>query len=348
MRVSASTVTLACAGCLSGTAAFQASLFQGAPLQRARAAAAVRDGASTATTTADASARTQRTACRGSNGGGGSSVGTRTAVVMDGGGGVSRQDFFKQAGLSLAALAVGGATGAAPAKAQAGSAVEVMRLRFGDKLRRAAKMLDELQDDISNSDWDLVTTYPNAFRTLVPVFTKYTDAAFPTDDPVDTTSRVALRYEVGRFYGAVERLKRAAEQQNSKEAQSAFAAMSVAYDRYLKAGNLYDGYDSVTSTEGFYADVSNSSLKYVPPSKDPPKIKDNVLLVAGPDKGKTGFMIGVEGGSLSATKAIVKLETSSALGMREIKVVPLDYVAKTLDQQGMFNSKTMKKMRPSS
>ena len=42
-------------------------------------------------------------------------------------------------------------------------------------------------------DWDLVSTYPNAFRSLVPVFTKYTDAAFPTDDPVDTTSRVALR-----------------------------------------------------------------------------------------------------------------------------------------------------------
>ncbi|CAM9323754.1 unnamed protein product [Ectocarpus fasciculatus] len=347
MRVSA--VALACAGCLSGTAAFQASLFQGSPLQKARAAAAVRDGASAAATT-DASARTQRTACRGSNGGGGggSSVGTRTTVAMDGGGGVSRQDFFKQAGLSLAALAVGGATGAAPAKAQTGSAVEVMRLRFGDKLRRAAKMLDELQDDISNNDWDLVSTYPNAFRTLVPVFTKYTDAAFPTDDPVDTTSRVALRYEVGRFYGAVERLKRAAEQQNNREAQTAFAAMSVAYDRYLKAGNLYDGYDSVTSTEGFYADVSNSSLKYVPPSKDPPKIKDNVLLLAGPDKGKTGYVIGMEGGSLSATKAIVKLETSSALGMREIKVVPLDYVAKTLDQQGMFNSKSTKKMRPAS
>lgn len=40
--------------------------------------------------------------------------------------------------------------GAAPAKAQGGSAVEVMRLRFGDKLRRAAKMLDELQEDIAN------------------------------------------------------------------------------------------------------------------------------------------------------------------------------------------------------
>lgn len=42
------------------------------------------------------------------------------------------------------------------------------------------------------------------------------------------------RYEVGRFFGAVERLKRAAEEHNSREAQKAFASMSVAYDRYLK------------------------------------------------------------------------------------------------------------------
>lgn len=47
-------------------------------------------------------------------------------------------------------------------------------------------------------EWDLVSTYPNAFRALVPVFTKYTDAAFPGDDPVDTTSRVALRCEFSR------------------------------------------------------------------------------------------------------------------------------------------------------
>lgn len=43
-----------------------------------------------------------------------------------------------------------------------------------------------------------------------------------------------------------------------------------------QAGNLYENYDAVTSTEGFYAGISNSSLKFVPPSKDPPKIKDNV------------------------------------------------------------------------
>lgn len=48
------------------------------------------------------------------------------------------------------------------------------------------------------------------------------------------------RYEVGRFFGAVERLKRAAEEQNNREAQTAFAAMSVAYDRYLKVSTRRD------------------------------------------------------------------------------------------------------------
>lgn len=39
---------------------------------------------------------------------------------------------------------------AAPGYAAMGAAVDVMRLRFGDKLRRASKMLDELQQDIFN------------------------------------------------------------------------------------------------------------------------------------------------------------------------------------------------------
>lgn len=57
---------------------------------------------------------------------------------------------------------------------------------------------------VAPQDWDLVSTYPNAFRSLVPVFTKYTDAAFPGDDPVDTTSRVALRYDRGGGGGYLE------------------------------------------------------------------------------------------------------------------------------------------------
>ncbi|CAN0041312.1 unnamed protein product, partial [Phaeothamnion confervicola] len=114
---------------------------------------------------------------------------------------------------------------------------DALRARFGDKLRRASKLLDELQQDIFNEDWDLLATYPPAFRSLVPIFTKYTDAAFPSDDPVDKNTRVSLRYEVGRLFGAVERLKRATDAKDAVEAEAAYAAMSVAYDRYLKVCN---------------------------------------------------------------------------------------------------------------
>lgn len=43
-----------------------------------------------------------------------------------------------------------------------------------------------------------------------------------------------------------------------------------------------------------------------------------VLMLAGPDKGKTGYVIGLENNT--GSKAIIKLETSAALGIREIKV----------------------------
>eukprot|EP00953_Heterococcus_sp_UTEX-ZZ885_P039151 20087-Heterococcus_DN1.PRE.2 len=210
-----------------------------------------------------------------------------------------------------------------------------MKSRFGDKLRRAAKLLDELQQDIFAEDWDLIASYPNAFRALVPVFTKYTDAAFPGDDPVDKNSRVALRYEVGRFFGAVERLKRAADARNTVETESAFSSMSVALDRYLKAGDLYEAYDPVTSTEKFYKGVDQSTLVFIPPARDPPKIRDSIMLVTGPDKGRTGRMIGQEivasRGGATSKKAVIKLNNTLG-GIREIKVVPYEMVAKTFQQ----------------
>jgi hypothetical protein len=53
--------------------------------------------------------------------------------------------------------------------------------------------------------WDLVETYPAQLRSFVPLLTTYTDSAFPTDVPTDKGLRVALRYEVGRFFASLER-----------------------------------------------------------------------------------------------------------------------------------------------
>jgi hypothetical protein len=66
--------------------------------------------------------------------------------------------------------------------------------------------------------WDLLPPYPAQLRSYVNIFTTYTDAAFPSDSPSDYGLRVALRYEVGRFFASVERLKRAIEKQSIDEA----------------------------------------------------------------------------------------------------------------------------------
>uniref|UniRef100_A0A7S3Y3I2 Uncharacterized protein n=1 Tax=Heterosigma akashiwo TaxID=2829 RepID=A0A7S3Y3I2_HETAK len=261
----------------------------------------------------------------------------RMAAAEEGAPAVGRRDFFAGA----AALGLGaGLMDALPAAAAPAPAKEAALKGYGDRLRRIARTLDELQRDIFNEDWEFVATYPATFRAFVPVFTRYTDARFEGEGEADRQSRVALRYEVGRLFGAVERLKRAAEKKDPREAQAAFAQISVAYDRYLKAGYLYDAYDPVTSTEKFFADVPDSALRFAPPAADPPKIKDLVLLTAGPDKGKTGTLIGLEEtlGSKGEKKksGIVKLDNTigRVSKIREIKVVPYAIVAKRLDTEG--------------
>jgi hypothetical protein len=70
------------------------------------------------------------------------------------------------------------------------------------------------------------------------------------------------------------------------------------------------------------------------------QIRDSIMLVAGPDKGRTGRMIGEEAvaqrgagaaAAAAARRAIIKLDTKLG-GIREIKVVPYEMVAKTVSQ----------------
>jgi hypothetical protein len=63
---------------------------------------------------------------------------------------------------------------------------------------------DELQRDLMQERWDLIEQYPAQLRSFVPLLTTYTDSAFPSDIPTDKGLRVALRYEVGRFFASLE------------------------------------------------------------------------------------------------------------------------------------------------
>ncbi len=96
-------------------------------------------------------------------------------------------------------------------KAKGGGLAQTIRVGLRFKM-------DELQRDLMQERWDLLQPYPAQLRSYVYVFTTYTDAAFPTDSLTDRDLRVALRYEVGRFYGSVERLKKAIAKQELEEA----------------------------------------------------------------------------------------------------------------------------------
>jgi hypothetical protein len=177
--------------------------------------------------------------------------------------------------------------------------------------------------------WDLVETYPAQLRSFVPVFTTYTDSAFPSDESTDKGLRVALRYEVGRFFACVERLRQATARRALDEAYVAYADMSLHFDRYLHVGGLYTYYDDIVSLEPLYKGISEGSLIYSDPRKDPAEVRDLVVMAKGPDKGKTGIVLGIYPDG--SNTCVVKIDRVK--GMREIKVVPRAWVAKRLGEQ---------------
>jgi hypothetical protein len=186
-----------------------------------------------------------------------------------------------------------------------------------------------LQRDLMQERWDLVEAYPAQFRSFVNVLTTYTDAAFPTEAPTDKGLRVALRYEVGRFFASLERLKQATTRKALDEAYMAYADMSLHFDRYLRVGGLYTYYDDSISTEPFFQGIADSALVYADPRRDPPLVRDLVIIIKGPDKGKTGILIGINPDG--SDNMYVKLDRYK--GLREIRVLPKLSVAKRVGEQ---------------
>jgi len=78
---------------------------------------------------------------------------------------------------------------------------------------------------------------------------------------------------------------------------------------------LVPQYDALTSTEALYKNTPQSALQV---SSERVKITDRIVVVAGPDKGRTGVLLGLENGET----AIIKLST------KELKVIDILKIAK--------------------
>lgn len=200
---------------------------------------------------------------------------------------------------------------------------------LADKIRNIARVMDELQRDLMQERWDLVETYPAQLRSFVPLLTTYTDSAFPTDIPTDKGLRVALRYEVGRFFASLERLRQATSRKALDEAYVAYSDMALHFDRYMHVGGLYTYYDDSVSLEPFFQGIAEDSLVYADPKLDPAEVRDLIVMAKGPDKGKTGIVIGIYPDG--SNNCVVKLDRYK--GMREIRVVPRYWAAKRLGEQ---------------
>lgn len=199
------------------------------------------------------------------------------------------------------------------------------------KIRQIARLLAELEADIVRGDWTVLGTYPQVLLAYTDIFTKYTDTAFSGNDPVDKALRFELRFEVGQFSQARNTLADAVKKQDARLAQFAFAELSLSYDRYLKAGELYQGTDGVTNTELLYQTKtgSNLAIKFEPPILDPPVLRDKIIVTNGPDKGKSGEILWIGEVGDKPKFSIVKLGFNEIIGAEEVKTFPYEWLART-------------------
>lgn len=232
---------------------------------------------------------------------------------------------------------------------------KVAQLRVGDslvlRLRAVEVELEALQVDIFRDpvDWEVLSVYPKVFRAYAPLFTTYTDRAFPTDSQVDKALRYALRYEVGGFYTSVKDLEDSINRKSIRAAQRAFAKMSLSYDRYLKAGDLYVEYepDNTISIDVYKKKLASDltgvnplkdgKLNYIAPSIEAPGLQDEIILLRGPDKGRKGQVLWISKGDSirNVDSVVVKLEASVS-GHKEVKSYPYSLVAKTTPPEVLF------------
>ena len=136
------------------------------------------------------------------------------------------------------------------------------------RLRDIEKELDAAERDTyaETVDWEVLAVYPQILRSYAPLFTAYTDRAFPNDNEIDSALRYALRYEVGGFYAGVKEYEAAVQSFNQRKAERAFSKMSLSFDHYIKAGDLYERYDPDNQLEN-YEETYDQKLGYIAPGE---------------------------------------------------------------------------------
>jgi len=200
-----------------------------------------------------------------------------------------------------------------------------------DRILVLKAYLDEAERDLFAKNWDNLQVYLYTFADQENAFVALIDGLFPSDDKLDKAARAALSFEARSMFIALDDLREAARNKSNKLAQGAYSRLLLSYDRFLKAGDLYPTYDPITSTAVFFTETNNdkSTLRFDASTKV--QVLDTVLLTEGPDMGKTGTVINIDGDN-----AVVKLDKDGK-AYQEVKYLKVAMLAKTLDSD--YNKK---------
>mmetsp|Transcript_3342 Transcript_3342/g.5199 ORF Transcript_3342/g.5199 Transcript_3342/m.5199 type:complete len:319 (+) Transcript_3342:65-1021(+) len=203
-----------------------------------------------------------------------------------------------------------------------------------NKVKSLNPYLDEVEYLITVRNWSYLTGFLGVFSQFENEFVDLIDGLYLTDDPVYAASRETMQNEAENLFLALDDLNQAAQLKQGKKAEKSYVNIALAYDRFLKAGGLSVPYP-YSNKKPFTDIIPDSELVY---DSKPPELRDPILILKGPDKGRTGRLIGK---IKSRQEVIVKMDYNN-----EVKLLNAEDIAKQITRKGenIFDSISLAKI----
>lgn len=184
--------------------------------------------------------------------------------------------------------------------------------------------LDEAERDLFQKNWKQMIIYLNIFTDQENAFLNTINKLYPSNDELNKAYREEMTLKVQTMFLAIDDLRESARDNKFDLSRSLYAKLLLSYDGFIKAGNLYPTYDVISSRELLFKQTPRSTLRFN--TKAVPGILDHVVLISGPDMGKTGVIIDIDP---TTSDSVVKFDKDDSL-YQEVKEMNIKLLAKPL------------------
>jgi len=246
-----------------------------------------------------------------------------------------------------------------------GKAAEASEIATARRKIAALKpYMDEIERYIFTNDYEPLRAFLNVFSQQEDSFVKTIDGVASRGTADAIAAAEAMEHEAKQLFLALDEIRKAATLEKPSGLKKGYIKLALAYDRYLKASDNLPGYDKIVSTEKYFANIPDEWLVFDTEKK--PEPQDPVIFIEGPDKGRTGVLLGyitpaknlaakslemVESkasgipgfprpkgdGTASKRKAVIKMDNyleepqPGQQVLNEVKEVPCNFVARQLE-----------------